>query len=153
MLAPIVGLGTLARVREFGRGSGPVLSVYLSLDGCEPPAAACELQLRALIDRLTSRAYGRACVRIHELLCSLPVQASGTRGLALFATADGSRSAAIPLPEHVDPTVALGRVPWLEPLARLAGCAALAAERASARELPEPAYAPSGRAALRLSSL
>lgn len=96
-----------------------MLSLYLSPDPTRPSApAACEGELDALLADLAPQASESDGERTREMLRTMiPALPYGTRSLALFSSAEGGASAAVPLPEPVQAMAVLEAVPWVEPLA------------------------------------
>ncbi|MGN6373526.1 MAG: baeRF10 domain-containing protein [Solirubrobacteraceae bacterium] len=118
MAPPVVGLGTLRRLGELPTEGRAVLSLYLNLDrAARVHPAACVSKLDALLTCSTARPGPGDRERTRELLRGLPPLADGARSLALFSCAEGSSSAAIPLPDRVEAMAVLEPIPWLEPLA------------------------------------
>ncbi len=137
MAPPVVGIGTLRRLGELDTAGHPVLSVYLGLDpGTAACAAACEHQLDGLFADAQRQAVEADASRLRELLRGMPALAHGTRGLALFSSAEGAACAAVALPSAVEPMAVVDTLPWLEPLAGLftAGdCGVAVIDRRAAR--------------------
>jgi hypothetical protein len=120
MTPPAVGLGTLRRLSEMPTAGHPVLSVYLDLDrAARAQPANCVSELDALLADSTPPPSPRDSDTARELLCELPPLPHGARSLALFSCAQAACSAVVPLPDAVQPMVALEPLPWLEPLAGL----------------------------------
>jgi hypothetical protein len=120
MAPPAVGTGTLRRLSELRTGGHPVLSVYLGLEGERSLEAAAEVRERGLdcvIAEIEQRAARADVSRLRELLRRMPLLPAGTRGLALFSSAQGAAFAAVPLPSTVEPMAVIDALPWLEPLA------------------------------------
>jgi Bacterial archaeo-eukaryotic release factor family 10 len=116
MTPPIVGNGTLRRLRELTSGAESVLSVYLDLDGGRGPAPATpQEQLRSLTSDIGP---GNADVaRVRDALLFLEGLVYGAQSLAAFSAGDGSAFELLALPAHVEPMAILDAFPWLEPLA------------------------------------
>ena len=125
MAPPVVGSGTLRRLRELDTSGHPVLSVYLDADSVDadsaghPTAATGEGQLQALMARVGRGAEEASVNRVRDTLLSMGGLAYGARSLALFSSADGSVFETVPLPSHVEAMAVLDTLPWLEPLAAM----------------------------------
>lgn len=111
---PAVGLGTLSRIAAIGADSAPVLSVYLGFDSDRPEA--CRKRFEALIAMLGSQPPQIACEWVRASLRAPLLLAHGTRGIALFVTADGRSRAMVSLPQAVEGMVVVEAIPWLEPV-------------------------------------
>jgi hypothetical protein len=120
MAPPAVGTGTLRRLSALDTGGQPVLSVYLGLElarSGKACARAHELELDAVIAEIEQRTVGADVSRLSEALRCMPALAGGTRGLALFSSAQGAAFAGVPLPSTVETIAVIDPLPWLEPLA------------------------------------
>lgn len=115
MTPPAVGLGTLSRLAAICAGEAPVLSVYLGFD--QARSTACLGQFETLVSALGHPPRAADRERIGRALEAPLTLAYGTRSVALFATAEGSRHAMVPLPAAVEPMAVLEPIPWLEPVA------------------------------------
>lgn len=116
-LAPVVGAGTLLRLRELDTGGLPVLSAYLDLArestrASEIPGDAVE----RLCEDVGRPECGDGMRRVGEFLRSAPRFAGGTRGLAMFAASGGAPFEVVALPCAVQTAAVVDPVPWLEPL-------------------------------------
>lgn len=119
MAPPAVGTGTLRRLSELDT-DGPVLSVYLGLQlarAADASIGAHELELDAAIAEIEQRTVRADISRLREVLRCMPALACGTRGLALFSSAQGAAFASVALPSAVEPMAVIDPLPWLEPLA------------------------------------
>lgn len=115
MTPPAVGLGTLSRLAAILAEDRPVLSVYLDFDPASP--AACLRQFEALVDALDRQPAKADRQRVRMCLQTPLALAHGTRSIALFAAAEGSAHAMVPLPVSVEAMVVVEMIPWLEPVA------------------------------------
>jgi hypothetical protein len=138
MVAPTVGSGTLSRLSALATHGLPVLSVYVDLDCAGyPSVGTCERKLEALLPAIECRSAQADVRRVRQMLrtAELPF---GTRGLALFSSAQGSSFDAVVLPCPVVPSAVLDEIPWLEPIASMftvgAGRVALDRKHAPTRE-------------------
>jgi len=120
MAPPAVGTGTLRRLNQLSSDGNPVLSVYLDLTAARcPTPSARDAELEALIADAGRHAEQADMERLREMLHSMVDFAYGARGLAMFSSAGGSASEAVPLPGPVEPMAVVDTAPWLEPLAAM----------------------------------
>jgi hypothetical protein len=112
---PAVGLGTLCRLSAISAADRPVLSAYLDFDPASP--AACLHQFEALVETLDPKPTRADRERVRRSLGAPLALAHGTRSVGLFAAAEGSACAMVPLPVPVQAMVVVETIPWLEPVA------------------------------------
>jgi hypothetical protein len=112
---PAVGLGTLSRLSAMSAADRPVLSVYLDFDPASP--AACLHQFESLVETLDQQPARADRERVRRSLGAPLAPAHGTRSVGLFAAAEGSAYAMVPLPVPVQAMVVVETIPWLEPVA------------------------------------
>ncbi|HWJ50288.1 MAG TPA: hypothetical protein VNR42_04665 [Solirubrobacteraceae bacterium] len=123
MTPPVVGTGTLRRLRELDSSGQPVLSVYLDTDSTRYPTASARAdQLQELMAGVGWEVGEINAERVRQSVLSLEGLAYGAHSLALFSSFDGAFLEIVPLPSHVDATAVLDTLPWLEPLTSLLSC-------------------------------
>ncbi len=118
--APVVGTGTLRRLRALETDLRPVLSLYIYLhsERCPGPVVAAEAAVDALMSSIRAQVGAASIEGVRELLHRMPPLCRAP-GVALFASIEGPVYEVVPLPARVKTMAVLDTILWLEPLAGL----------------------------------
>jgi hypothetical protein len=117
--APVVGTGTLRRLRALETDSRPLLSLYIDLysERCQRLLIAAEAALEASMSSIRAQVDGASIEGVREFLQRMPPLTCKAPGAALFASIQGPVYEVIPLPDRVQTMAVLDTILWLEPLA------------------------------------